>query len=133
MASMFIFNKLMPSKINGTAEQIPLRMQFTDEAGNVMVDSKFPVNDTDQFCDYKVDFYSGDLDAKFITLPSRLMAARKHIRSFLNSGSLKVRGNKDRPIGIFPIPCQVWIAKQRSYPGRDQHRIIRSISLIKAM
>lgn len=88
--------KLMSSKINGTAEQIPLRMQFTDEAGNVMVDSKFPVNDTDQFRDYKVDFYSGDLDAKFYNVTVQVNGSTQTYPVILNSGSLKVRGNKDQ-------------------------------------
>ena len=88
--------KLMPSKINGMAEQIPLRMQFTDEAGNVMVDSKFPVNDTDQFRDYKVDFYSGDLDAKFYNVTVQVNGSTQTYPVILNSGSLKVRGNKDQ-------------------------------------
>lgn len=88
--------KLMPSKINGTAEQIPLRVQFTDEAGNVMVDSKFPVNDTDQFRDYKVDFYSGELDAKFYNVTVQVNGSTQTYPVILNSGSLKVRGNKDQ-------------------------------------
>ena len=88
--------KLMPSKINGTAEQIPFRVQFTDEAGNVMVDSKFPVNDTDQFRDYKVDFYSGELDAKFYNVTVQVNGSTQTYPVILNSGSLKVRGNKDQ-------------------------------------
>lgn len=88
--------KLMPSKIDGTDQQIPLRMQFTDKAGNVIVDSKFPVSETDQFRDYKVDFYCGDLDSKLYNVTIQINGSIQTYPVILKSGSLRVRGNKDQ-------------------------------------
>ena len=86
----------MPSKIDGTDQQIPLRMQFTDKAGNVIVDSKFPVSETDQFRDYKVDFYFGELDSKLYNVTIQINGSIQTYPVILNSGSLRVRGNKDQ-------------------------------------
>ena len=87
--------RLLPSKIDDTEETIPLRMQFTDAAGNVMVDSEFPVSKSDQFRNYTVSFYSGDFDPELYSLTVESNGKTLSFPIELKTGTLKVRGNTD--------------------------------------
>lgn len=91
---VFIY-KLMPSKINGTEEKIPLRMQFTDEDGNVMTDSKFPVNTGDEYRDYTINFYPGELNENELRATFHVNGTTVSRKIHLGSGKLRVRGNMD--------------------------------------
>lgn len=89
--------KLLPSQIDGTMETIPIRMQYTSTDGSVMVNTKFPVSEIDQYRDYKISFYPGQLDeqiyqATFTTTDGRTI--KRPIK--LGTGTLKVRGNTDQ-------------------------------------
>ena len=91
---VFIY-KLMPSKINGTEEKIPLRMQFTDKDGNVMTDSKFPVNTGDEYRDYTINFYPGELNENELRATFHVNGTTVSRKIHLGSGKLRVRGNMD--------------------------------------
>ena len=91
---VFIY-KLMPSKINGTEEKIPLRMQFTDKYGNVMTDSKFPVNTGDQYRNYTINFYPGELNENELRATFHVNGTTVSRKIHLGSGKLRVRGNMD--------------------------------------
>lgn len=86
--------KMMPSSIDGsTTETVPVRLQFTASDGSVMVDSEFPVSATDQFRNYKISFYSGNLDQGKIR--ARFTIGGKTVLTDVafGEGTLKVRGN----------------------------------------
>ena len=88
--------KLMSSQIDGTEEKVPARVQFTRADGSVMVDSEFKALLNDQFRNYKISFYPGQLDesiykATFTTTDGRTLT--RPIK--LGTGTLKVRGNTD--------------------------------------
>ena len=88
--------KLLPSKIDDGEETVPARVQFTRADGSVMVDSDFKALLTDQFRNYKISFYPGQLDesiykATFTTTDGRTLT--RPIK--LDTGTLKVRGNTD--------------------------------------
>ena len=88
--------KLLPSKIDDGEETVPARVQFTRADGSVMVDSDFKALLTDQFRNYKISFYPGQLDesiykATFTTTDGRTLT--RPIK--LGTGTLKVRGNTD--------------------------------------
>ncbi len=88
--------KLKASQIDGTDETVPARVQFTRADGSVMEDSEFKALVNDQFRNYKISFYPGQLDeaiykATFTTTDGRTLT--RPIR--LGTGSLKVRGNND--------------------------------------
>ena len=75
---------------------VPARVQFTRADGSVMEDSEFKALVNDQFRNYKISFYPGQLDeaiykATFTTTDGRTLT--RPIR--LGTGSLKVRGNND--------------------------------------
>lgn len=89
--------KLLSSKINDTQDTVPARVQFTGADGSVMVDSDFKALLTDQFRNYKISFYPGQLDeaiykATFTTTDGRTLT--RPIK--LGTGTLKVRGNTDQ-------------------------------------
>lgn len=87
--------KIMPSKIDGTTATVPARMQFTADDGTVMVESQFPVSATDQYRDYKVNFYPGDLDEDLLTVEVTNGDKTIYRSVKFGTGTLKVRGNVD--------------------------------------
>ena len=88
--------KLLPSKINGTDEIVPARVQFTGADGSVMVDSKFKALLKDQFRNYKISFYPGQLDEQIYQVTITTTDGRTLTRPLkLGTGTLKVRGNTD--------------------------------------
>lgn len=87
--------KIMPSKIDGTTATVPARMQFTADDGTVMVESQFPESATDQYRDYKVNFYPGDLDEDLLTVEVTNGDKTIYRSVKLGTGTLKVRGNVD--------------------------------------
>lgn len=91
---LFIY-KILPSQVDGTSEMVPLRLQFTAADGSVMVDSKFPVSESDQFRNYKVDFFSGSLNEKLVRAEIEVDGKTISRPIKLGAGSLKVRGNTD--------------------------------------
>lgn len=90
----FIY-RILPSKVDGTSEMVPLRLQFTAADGSVMVDSSFPVSESDQFRNYKVDFFSGSLNEKLVRAEIEVDGKTITRPIKLGTGSLKVRGNTD--------------------------------------
>ena len=89
---VFIY-KIEQSKINGTNELIPARIQFTSSDGKVMVSSSFPVNEKDQYRDYTMSFYEGDLNRQNYQLEINTGDKKIYCPVDLKSGTLKVRGN----------------------------------------
>lgn len=85
--------KLEQSNINGTDELIPARMQFTSTDGKVMVSSSFPVNEKDQYRDYTMSFYEGNLSRQYYRLEINIGDKKVYCPVDLKSGTLKVRGN----------------------------------------
>ena len=88
--------KLLPSQINDTTETVPARVQFTRADGSVMVDSEFKALLTDQFRNYKISFFPGQLDEQFYQATFTTTDGRTLTRPIkLGTGTLKVRGNND--------------------------------------
>lgn len=85
--------KLLPSQIDGTDEMVPLRIQYTDESGNVMNDSDFQISDMDQYRDYAINFFTGDLDPDHMRIEITSNGRTYSYKVMLGTGSLKIRGN----------------------------------------
>ncbi len=85
--------KLSESKVNGSSNLIPARFQFTGDDGKVMVDSKFPVSLKDQFRNYKMQFYTGNLSVSNYKINLLLDNQVISCPVNLGEGVLKVRGN----------------------------------------
>ena len=88
--------KLLSSQINGTAETVPARVQFTRADGTIMVDTEFKALLADQFRNYKISFYPGLLDEQIYKATFTTSDGKTFTRPIkLGTGTLKVRGNND--------------------------------------
>lgn len=96
MAVEFISTNYFPVKLTVTDEIVPARVQFTGADGSVMVDSKFKALLKDQFRNYKISFYPGQLDEQIYQVTITTTDGRTLTRPLkLGTGTLKVRGNTD--------------------------------------
>ena len=68
-------------------------MQFTSTDGKVMVSSSFPVNEKDQYRDYTMSFYEGNLSRQYYRLEINIGDKKVYCPVDLKSGTLKVREN----------------------------------------
>ena len=88
--------KLLSSKVDDSDETVPARVQFTRADGSVMTDTEFKAQLTDQFRNYKISLFPGQLDEKVykatITAKDGTTTA---LPIKLGTGTLKVRGNTD--------------------------------------
>lgn len=85
--------KVCESQVDGTETMIPARIQFTSDDGTVMIDSKFPVSETDQYRDYKINFYTGKFNEELYQIKIKLDDQTIICSAKLGTGTLKVRGN----------------------------------------
>lgn len=85
--------RLLESKIDGSGEMTPARMQFTRADGSVMVDSKFPVSEEDQYRNYTISFYTGALEKNNYRVTFTYEGENFEFPVVFKTGSLKVRGN----------------------------------------
>ena len=85
--------KVCESQVDGTETMIPARIQFTSDDGTVMIDSKFPVSETDQYRDYKMNFYTGKFNEELYQIKIKLDDQTIICSAKLGTGTLKVRGN----------------------------------------
>ena len=85
--------RILPGKVNGTDETIPVGLKFMASDGSVIVSSDFPVKENDTFRDYKVDIYSVNLNASLIR--AKIKVGNKTLTRTVRAGTgnLKVRGN----------------------------------------
>lgn len=93
--TVFIY-KIEASRINGSNQTVPVRMQFTSSNGKVIVDSKFPVNISDQYRNYQMNFFTGDLDDQYYDVEVNVGDKTVICPLKLESGILKVSGNIDQ-------------------------------------
>lgn len=122
--------KIKASKINESNQTVPVRMQFTSSNGTVMVDSKFPVNINDQYRNYQMNFFTGDLDDQYYDVEVNVDDKTVICPLKLESGILKVRGNIDQyyaDIGD-DLPKRTWLNRNQILAQTGQSNTIYFIN-----
>ena len=85
--------RILPAKVNG--EEIPIRLQFTDDDGTFMTSDDFTVSLDDLFHVYDMTIYAGDLNQKLVKAVLTVNNAATEYDATVESGELTVRGVTD--------------------------------------
>lgn len=122
--------KIKASKINESNQTVPVRMQFTSSNGTVMVDSKFPVNINDQYCNYQINFFTGDLDDQYYNVEVNVDDKTVICPLKLESGILKVRGDIDQYYADISddLPKRTWLNRNQILAQTGQSNTIYFIN-----
>ena len=85
--------RILPAEVNG--EEIPIRLQFTDDDGTFMTSDDFTVSLDDLFHVYDMTIYAGDLNQKLVKAVLTVNNAATEYDATVESGELIVRGVTD--------------------------------------
>ena len=85
--------RILPAEVNG--EEIPIRLQFTDDDGAFMTSDDFTVSLDDLFHEYDMTIYAGDLNQKLVKAVLTVNNAATEYDATVESGELIVRGVTD--------------------------------------
>ena len=85
--------RILPAEVN--SEEIPIRLQFTDDDGTFMTSDDFAVSLDDLFHVYDMTIYAGDLNQKLVKAVLTVNDAETEYDATVESGELTVRGVTD--------------------------------------
>ena len=85
--------RILPAEVNG--EQIPVRLQFTDDDGTFMTSDDFTVSLDELYHEYDMTIYAGDLNQKLVKAVLTVNNAATEYDATVESGELTVRGVTD--------------------------------------
>ena len=85
--------RILPAEVN--SEEIPIRLQFTDDDGAFMTSDDFAVSLDDLFHVYDMTIYAGDLNQKLVKAVLTVNDAATEYDATVESGELTVRGVTD--------------------------------------
>ena len=85
--------RILPAEVN--SEEIPIRLQFTDDDGAFMTSDDFTVSLDDLFHEYDMTIYAGDLNQKLVKAVLTVNNAATEYDATVESGKLTVRGVTD--------------------------------------
>ena len=90
--NQFIY-RIEPAKVGD--EEIPIRLQFTDDEGAFMTSDDFTVNLNDLFHTYYMSIYAGDLNQQLVKAVLTVNNQPAEYSAVVQSGELTVRGVTD--------------------------------------
>ena len=85
--------RILPAEVNG--EEIPIRLQFTDDDGTFMTSDDFTVSLDELYHEYDMTIYAGDLNQKLVKAVLTVNNAATEYDATVESGELTVRGVTD--------------------------------------
>ena len=85
--------RILPAEVNG--EEIPIRLQFTDDDETFMTSDDFAVSLDELYHEYDMTIYAGDLNQKLVKAVLTVNDAETEYDATVESGELTVRGVTD--------------------------------------
>ena len=88
-------------------QEIPIRLQFTDENGMFMTSDDFTVDLEDLFHEYDMTIYSGDLETQKVKAVLRVGEQVVSYAAEVGEGKLTVRGVTDQNTATTEVVTEV--------------------------